>query len=578
MVLAVCRRVLGDDHAAEDAFQASFLVLARKAGSAGWHESIGSWLYQVTYRVAKKAKSDAARRQLHERQVPEMATADADAAALRHELRAVLDEELTRLPEKYRAPLVLCYLEGKTNEEAAAQLGWTKGTVSGRLARARDLLRGRLARRGLALSVATLPATLAETAGAAPVPATLLSNTIKAATAGTVAGPIAALAEGVLQTMFLTRLKIASIVLLVLGAVGTGILTYRALAEGKGKDLVAATIPLPEPERTKTKAKPEEKTIASKPVRVNGVDFQVVTERRWMAPDPAADSRPIELGLRITNRTAEELHFLAVFQVHIKLPDGREVNQFLGADNKLEPARVKLAAGKSTTLQLIRSRLLRDPAQKELRWWGNMGAESWCGDKSLESGQKYYVSLSYAPMTTDKNEWQGKVCTAEVPVEVVDPPFAKVPLPENTEAKRDADAQVVVLEIKWTSGVLTAKGTYGLTYGFRVKKDGSFQYDGKPFGKYDGKPFDKAPEPLKGKLPKGVTESLIELIATAKSPGPQPATPGVVASALHCSWLDKSGKPQKKQFPWRDPNSDGQAVQKQLDELARKYGDKKENK
>jgi RNA polymerase sigma factor (sigma-70 family) len=215
MVLSVCRRLLNDADAAEDAFQAAFLVLARKAGSLGWSDSIGTWLYEVAYRTALKAKADAAHRRAQERQAPTMPETEPMAEVHWRELRAVLDEELTRLPRKYRAPVVLCYLEGKTNEEAAQQLGWTKGTVSGRLARARDILRNRLARRGVAVSGAVLGTTLTANAVEAGVSAALADSAVQAALhfsigptlAGSIPANILSLAEGVLHTMFISRIK-----------------------------------------------------------------------------------------------------------------------------------------------------------------------------------------------------------------------------------------------------------------------------------------------------------------------------------------------------------------------------------
>jgi RNA polymerase sigma factor (sigma-70 family) len=150
MVLGVCRRVLGDAHHAEDASQAAFLVLVRKAASLGRPPSLANWLYAVAYRTALKARANAARRWACERQaVPLPPTAPPDEV-VRREARAALDEELSRLPECYRAPLVLCYLEGRTNEDAARALGWPTGSISYWLARGRAILRERLTRRGLA--------------------------------------------------------------------------------------------------------------------------------------------------------------------------------------------------------------------------------------------------------------------------------------------------------------------------------------------------------------------------------------------------------------------------------------------
>lgn len=181
LVYGVCRRILADANDAEDAFQATFLVLVRKGGSLRDPGRLASWLYGVAYRTARKAKAKAALRTRSERQAGEMPTRSAGSDMTFNELHAVLDEEIAQLPEKYALPLVLCYLEGKTNAEAAQQLGWPEGSISRRLSRARELLRSRLARRGLALSAALITAVFARPASAA-VPGELLLATTRAAT------------------------------------------------------------------------------------------------------------------------------------------------------------------------------------------------------------------------------------------------------------------------------------------------------------------------------------------------------------------------------------------------------------
>lgn len=179
MVLRVCQRVLRHSQDAEDAFQATFIVLARKAETVAKHESVGSWLHGVAYRVALKARTNASQRHLREQNLvtaaaasPRTSSGDAEA----HDLRAALDQELVRLPDKYRQPVVLCYLEGKTNEEAAGELQCPVGTVKIRLSRARDLLRDRLARQGLPCSGAALTGLLMQEAAQATVPAGLAAT------------------------------------------------------------------------------------------------------------------------------------------------------------------------------------------------------------------------------------------------------------------------------------------------------------------------------------------------------------------------------------------------------------------
>jgi len=181
LVYGVCRRILPDSNDAEDAFQATFLVLVRKGGTLRDPGRLANWLYGVAYRTARKLRAKAALRTKSERQAGEMPTKSDLADMTYEELQAILDEEISQLPEKYSLPLVLCYLEGKTNAQAAAQLGWPEGSMSRRLSRARELLRSRLAKRGLAMSVALIAAVFARPAVAA-VPSALLSATTRAAT------------------------------------------------------------------------------------------------------------------------------------------------------------------------------------------------------------------------------------------------------------------------------------------------------------------------------------------------------------------------------------------------------------
>ena len=222
MVLATCRRILPDHADADDAFQATFLVLARRAGSISDPGRLAPWLHGVARRVSVKARAVAARRRAVEGMRPG-STEPPDPADAR-ELRSILDEELARLPTKYREPLVLCYLEGLTHDEAAGQLKWPVGTVRSRLAGGRDRLRSRLARRGYApTALATLtPATLPSAA----VSRLLQAATVRlvfASTAGTVAPAAALLAQGVLTSMFVTKVQgLAAIAAttLALGTVG----------------------------------------------------------------------------------------------------------------------------------------------------------------------------------------------------------------------------------------------------------------------------------------------------------------------------------------------------------------------
>jgi RNA polymerase sigma factor (sigma-70 family) len=228
MVLRVCRNVLRDPHAAEDAFQATFIILFRKASSVRKLRSVGSWLYKVAYRTALRARAAAARRKLREAHGTAPAAADPLDDVTWRELQTILHDELQRLAEKYRAPVVLCCLEGRSRDEAAAQLGWSLGALKGRLERGRELLRARLVRRCVTLSAAVGATLLSEGAANAAVPAALAETTVRAAlafsvgTAGVVSAEVTTLARGMIRAMFLNRLKVVVASLLVAGIVLAG--------------------------------------------------------------------------------------------------------------------------------------------------------------------------------------------------------------------------------------------------------------------------------------------------------------------------------------------------------------------
>ncbi len=261
MVMGVCLRVLRHPQDADDAFQATFLVLIRKASSVSPPGMVGNWLYGVAYQTAIKARAMADRRRAKERQVvgtPEPAAVDTDDALWR-ELRPIIDEELSRLPDKYRAPLILCDIEEKSYKEAAEQLGWPEGTVAGRLSRARAMLAARLNRRGVMLSAVALPLLLTHNTASASVPAALTTQTVQAATlvaagqatTGAVSANVAALTEGVVRAMLISKLKIASAVLLAacFAVAGVGFALSTAPADGQEQKKPAQPPAQPQPKK-----------------------------------------------------------------------------------------------------------------------------------------------------------------------------------------------------------------------------------------------------------------------------------------------------------------------------------------
>jgi RNA polymerase sigma factor (sigma-70 family) len=243
LVFGVCQQVLRDRHDAEDAFQATFLVLARKAASIRKQESLTAWLYRVAVNISRTAKTGAAHRRTHERRAVLMSkTSLADEVALR-DLQPLVHEEVNRLPEKYRVPVVLCYFEGMTHDEAARQLGWPLGTVKGRLARARHLLRARLTRRGLVLSAGVLAGALTPSACMAHPPFALFGVTLKAAIAfgagaaipaGTTSTQAVALAKVALSNMTSIKVGTRMVIMMIVALVATYSLAAGMSADRQG--------------------------------------------------------------------------------------------------------------------------------------------------------------------------------------------------------------------------------------------------------------------------------------------------------------------------------------------------------
>src|SRR5262249_4040734 len=248
MVLRVCRRGLHHEHDAQDAFQAAFLVLARNINSIRNRSSLGGWLHGVAYRTAMKVKRTAARRRNHEARLRRAEQRKLPGAATRQltllgsppwdDVKAVLDEEIQRLPSRFREAFTLCVLEGRSGTDAAAELGCKEGTVKSRVNRARQRLQRQPARRGIDLAVLLAALSVAEAAGRAAVPATLAQSTIRfgllvaagKSAASVIPTHVAALAAGVTRAMFVSKAKIAVVLMFAVGlfAAGAGALAHQA--------------------------------------------------------------------------------------------------------------------------------------------------------------------------------------------------------------------------------------------------------------------------------------------------------------------------------------------------------------
>ena len=360
MVWGVCRRVLRNYHDAEDAFQATFLVLVRRAASIASRKLVANWLYGVARQTALKARATAARKNMRERQVTEMPQPAVAEQDLRNDL-PLLDEELTRLPDKYRVVIVLCDLEGKTRKEAARQLGCPEGTVAGRLARARALLAKRLTQRGVALSGGALAAVLAQQAASAGVPNSVVDSTIKAASllaagkaaaTGAISVKVAALTEGVMKAMLFTKLRAAIAVVLILGFVATGatILTCRTAAGQDDKKPAAE-----KPVEPAAKQEKEKETFTAWGKEVGGLQaglgFRLGGHRVYHHREGVA------VVLRVRNVGKEAVEFNHIWAFFIENPptitgaDGKEIPLPRYAAEGLQGAHsVTVAPGKEVVL------------------------------------------------------------------------------------------------------------------------------------------------------------------------------------------------------------------------------------
>jgi RNA polymerase sigma factor (sigma-70 family) len=252
MVLGLCRRVLGNVHDSEDAFQAAFLILAQKAQSVINRQAVGGWLYTVAFRIALQAKAANACRRHKERQVKELPH-PAVVAADANDWLPLFDRELSRLPEKYRTAIVLCELEGRPRKDVAHQLQLPEGTLSSRLAAARRMLARRLTRAGLAITGSTLAAVPSQAKASAHVSAALVWSTAQAATlvaAGQLAavpGTVAVLTKGALKAMFIAKLK-GAMVMVAAAMLGMGAICWSAgggpgaAQAGQGQDSELASL------------------------------------------------------------------------------------------------------------------------------------------------------------------------------------------------------------------------------------------------------------------------------------------------------------------------------------------------
>lgn len=332
MVMGVCRRVLHNEQDAEDALQATFLVFVRKASSIRRSTSVRSWLYGVAYRIARKAQLQFARqRACEQRAAVEQARPLSATEPTWKELQSVLDEELAALPEKYRVPILLCCLEGKSRDEAARELGWKEGTVKIRLERGRELLRHRLTQRGLTLSAVLFGTLLAKDAVAAVLPVRLVAGMVEVcmkysvgeSLAGLVTSSTIALADGMLKTLAVAKLKVAATILLLVGMIGVGVGTFGYAAfGGHQKDGRQAVGELPPAALTSPSIPEKPKLVTLGPEPTQAVDNKAEEQK---GPTVAGTIRSVNGdGQALTVRAKESDKKYALIPTVQVVIDGKE--------------------------------------------------------------------------------------------------------------------------------------------------------------------------------------------------------------------------------------------------------------
>ncbi|GAC1466221.1 MAG: hypothetical protein NVSMB9_06560 [Isosphaeraceae bacterium] len=390
MVWRVCQQVLDDSHESEDAFQATFLVLARKAGSIREAGSLASWLHGVARRVAARARADAVQRRAHERRgAAEKSTVAPDETGEREPWRE-LHEEIDRLPRRYREPVVLCYLEGLSTEAAAHRLGCPPGTIYSRLSRARERLRDRLARRGLASApvVARLTpgpsAAVSEHLGA--LTGSLVSRTVQLtlgnlSTAGAVPASVLSLSSGVLHAMTLAKLKTAILTLFaaaLFGLAGVGVHAYQE-RDGTEKPAPSpaphTTTPLeakfdPAPKPSQTSRRPTlpatDPFLPQTPPTVNPTSIQELAAQLEMAREKLKIAERMR-GLR-GGGTVSASEF-AEAEGQVRILEGRALGQSQQLEDELELLEVRLDVKKA---ELEGASALFLSADTKLTWYKKM--------------------------------------------------------------------------------------------------------------------------------------------------------------------------------------------------------------